>query len=162
MPVGVDLEQVERRIGVSLAVWGTASLVVGGLIRMCARSDRAQAFGRQSAAWGAIDIAIAAVAHLRAGRRTAQPGDADRARLHRVLVVNVVLDAGYVAAGAVLMARADSVAATWPGRPYSAESLRGDGAAVIVQGVFLGVHDAVFAAQTAERAVGGSAVAKAP
>jgi len=160
--VNTNVDRVERRIGVSLLVWGTASVLVGGVTRLRGRDDRVRAFGRQTAVWGGIDVAIAAVAHLRAARRTRPMDNADRVRLHRVLVVNAVLDAGYVAAGAMLHARADQVSASWPGRrPYSAESLRGDGAAVIVQSAFLLVHDAVFAAQTTVRPGGGAAVAPA-
>jgi hypothetical protein len=105
-----------------------------------------RAFGRQTAAWGAVDLAIATVAHLRAGRRDRPLDDSDRQKLRRVLVANVVLDAGYVACGAAVVARAEQVAAAWPqGRSYSAEQLRGDGAAVVIQGAFLLVHDTVFA-----------------
>lgn len=142
-------EQEERRLGMSLAAWGIGSTFLGAAVRWRGGSDGAQAFGRQTAAWGLVDLGIAALAHVRASRRDRAMDDGDRARLHRLLVVNAVLDAGYVAAGAAVWARADSVAHRWPGaRAYSAESLRGDGAAVVVQGGFLFLLDTIFAART--------------
>lgn len=142
-------EQEERRLGISLAVWGTGSAVLGTAALLRGDSERTRAFGRQTAAWGLVDLGIAALAHVRASRRDRAMDDGDRARLHRLLVVNAVLDAGYVAAGAAVWARADSVRHRWPGaRGYSAESLRGDGAAVVVQGGFLLLLDTLFAART--------------
>jgi hypothetical protein len=106
---------VEERLTRVLAGWGAASVVVGGVL--AARSTT-RGLGRQTAAWGAVDLAIALVG----SRRRRAPGPTDPARLRRVLLVNAGLDVGYLALGATLL-RSDR----W----------RGDGAAVLVQGAFL-------------------------
>ena len=106
---------VEQDVVRALGRWAAGSLLVGGLL---ATDPRTRGFGRQTAAWGAVDGAIALVgARRQAAGRTTAP-----ARLRRVLLVNAGLDVGYVAAGAVLLR-----VARW----------RGDGAAVLVQGAFL-------------------------
>lgn len=56
----------------------------------------------------------------------------ERAQLHRVLLINVVADAAYVAVGVALWRSA---------RPGAA----GAGAAIAVQGAFLLLHDAQHA-----------------
>jgi hypothetical protein len=122
------------------AWWGAAS-IAAGLGLAAARPDPwNRAFGRQNAAWGAVDLAIVVVAQRLKARRMARlpdphaPGAAAReARvLRRVLLANVVLDAGYVAGGAALWRwRRD--------RPAAA----GASAGIVLQGAFLLVHDAV-------------------
>ena len=87
---------------------------------------RTRGFGRQTAAWGAVDGAIA---YVGARRRTAK-GPTDPRRLRRVLLVNAGLDVGYLAAGAALVRHG-----RW----------RGDGAAVLVQGAFLLLLDTTAA-----------------
>ncbi len=106
---------VEQDLTRVLGRWAVGSLVLGGAL--CA-SPNTRGFGRQTAAWGAVDGAIALVGALRqaAGHTTAP------ARLRRVLLVNAALDVGYLATGAVLVRRT-----RW----------RGDGLAVLVQGAFL-------------------------
>ncbi len=147
--MNAQLERVERQIGLSLAVWGAASIAAGTALQVLADGERTKAFGRQTSAWGGVDLAIAGIAHLRARRRDRALGDDDRKRLNRILVVNAVLDLGYVAGGASMFSQADRIAAGWP-KPgaYTGDQLRGDGAAVMVQGAFLLVHDSVFAART--------------
>jgi hypothetical protein len=106
---------VEQDLVRVLGRWAVGSLVTGGLLSL---DPRTRGFGRQTAAWGAVDGAIALVGGRRraAGRTTAGP------RLRRVLLVNAGLDVGYLGAGAWLVRQ--------PG-------WRGDGAAVLVQGAFL-------------------------
>ena len=106
---------VEQDVTRALGRWAAGSLLVGGAL---AAVPRTRGFGRQTAAWGAVDGVIAVVGARRAARgRTTAP-----ARLRRVLLVNAGLDVGYLAAGAWLSARP-----RW----------RGDGLAVLVQGAFL-------------------------
>ena len=106
---------VEQDVVRVLGRWALGSVVVGGLL--CA-DRRTRGFGRQTAAWGAVDgvIALVGVRRQAAGRTT------DPTRLRRVLLVNAGLDVGYLAAGAWLARRT-----RW----------QGDGAAVLVQGAFL-------------------------
>ena len=106
-----------------LGGWAAASGPRGALL---AGPPATRGFGRQTAAWGAVDGAIALVG----ARRRAARGRTDPARLRRVLVLNAGLDVGYLAAGGVLVART-----RW----------RGDGLAVLVQGAFLLVLDTVAA-----------------
>jgi hypothetical protein len=119
---------VEERLTRVLGGWAVGSLAVGALLSL---RPATRGFGRQTAAWGAVDGAIALVG---ARRRTAK-GPTDPARLRRVLLVNAGLDVGYLAAGAAL--------ASHP--RFRARGLRGDGLAVLVQGGFLLVLDSVAA-----------------
>ena len=83
-------------------------------------------FGRQTLGWAAINGAIAAVGHH--GLKTNAEDPTARARkLRTTLVVNSVLDVGYIAAG-VAVARSK--------HPRFADA-HGDGVAVVVQGLFL-------------------------
>ena len=118
---GATVEQALLR---DLRRWAVGSIAVGGAL---AASPRTRGFGRQTAAWGAVDGAIALVG---ARRQAAGPTDPDR--LRRVLLVNAGLDVGYLAAGAWLVRRT-----RW----------RGDGLAVLVQGAFLLWLDASSARQ---------------
>ena len=111
---------VERRLTRVLGGWAVGSLAVGSALWLRPAS---RSFGRQTAAWGAVDGVIAV---LGARRR----GATDPARLRRVLLVNAGLDLGYLAAGAWLVRDG-----RW----------RGDGAAVLVQGSFLLALDATAA-----------------
>ena len=114
---------VEQDLTRTLGRWAAGSVVVGGLL---AADPRTRGFGRQTAAWGAVDGAIALVG----ARRQAAGRSTDPRRLRRVLLVNAGLDVGYLALGAGLA-----------GRPR----WRGDGVAVLVQGAFLLWLDATAA-----------------
>jgi hypothetical protein len=149
--MAASLEETERQLGVILGAWGLASTVAGSLLWARAGDEERRAFGRQTAAWGAVDLAIATAAHLRAARRDRPMDERDRRRLYRLLVVNSGLDVVYVVGGAAVAAQADRLSARWPGRrPRSADQLRGDGSAVVLQGLFLFVLDSSFA-----RRIGG-------
>ena len=106
---------VEHDLVRVLGRWALGSAAAGAALSL---DPRTRGFGRQTAAWGAVDGAIALVGARRqaAGRTTAPE------RLRRVLLVNAGLDVGYLAAGAWLVR-----STRW----------RGDGAAVLVQGAFL-------------------------
>jgi hypothetical protein len=108
----VSVEQDLVRV---LGRWALGSVAAGALLSL---DPRTRGFGRQTAAWGAVDGAIALVG----ARRQAAGRTPDAGRLRRVLLVNAGLDVGYLAAGAGLLRTA-----RW----------RGDGAAVLVQGAFL-------------------------
>lgn len=117
--------QVEEQLPRVLGAWAAGSVVLGAALSL---SPRTRGFGRQTAAWGAIDGAIA-WAGVR-GRRRRGPTDPDR--LRTVLLVNAGLDVGYLALGA---------------RLRRTEAWRGDGLAVLVQGAFLLVLDTAAAAR---------------
>ncbi len=84
---GMDAAAVETRLTTVLGAWAAASVVLGGVL---AAGQRTRGFGRQTAAWGAVDGAIAAVGVRNRRRR----GPTDPARLRRVLLVNAGLDVG--------------------------------------------------------------------
>lgn len=111
-----------------LTTWGALSVVAGtAMSALAARRDHRvlAGVGRQFAAWGAVDLAIAGVGSL-SNRRPVTDASGALRSLRRLLVVNAVLDIGYLA-GAVALAR----------RP----ALRGDAAGVAVQAVALLVLD---------------------
>jgi hypothetical protein len=100
-----------------------------------------RAFGLQNAGWDVVDLVIVGVAeHLRkrrTGRLTdpSEPAElrAEQRRLHGVLLVNVGLDAGYVAGGLALW--------HWRARREDAAAA-GASAGIVAQGAFLLLHDA--------------------
>lgn len=123
----------------STTVWGVASVVAGLGLAAARRGAFATAFGWQNAGWGAVDLAVVVVAGRLKARRMARVPDpyapdaiaAEGRKLRRVLLLNVALDAGYVAGGAALW--------RWRrGRPGPA----GASAGIVVQGAFLLLHDA--------------------
>ncbi len=117
------MTDVEQRLTQVLGRWAAGSMAVGALLSV-PRATRG--FGRQTAAWGAVDGAIAYVG----ARKHKAKGPTDPRRLRRVLLLNAGLDVGYLAAGARLVR-----SARW----------RGDGLAVLVQGGFLLVLDTTAA-----------------
>ena len=140
MPVAASdptsLEAVEGDLTRALAAWAIANIALGTVVAVAGRRMRRPslvAFGRQTAAWGAVDGAIAGIGALtrrRRGALTATDRAAKARTLRRVLIANAVADVGYVAAGAVIVLR-DS-----QGRPTSGMR-RGDGVAIVTQGLFL-------------------------
>jgi hypothetical protein len=86
------------------------------------RDDTARRFGRQTLAWGIVNAVIVAVSSTRP--------EPDPRRLKTTLWANSVLDAGYVGVGLWLRRNPDR---------------RGDGTAVVVQGLFLLAIDSHFA-----------------
>jgi len=77
----------EEQLTRVLSAWAAGSVAVGAV---CSLSPRTRGFGRQTAAWGLVDGAIA-YAGVRARRRK---GPTDPARLRTVLLVNAGLDVG--------------------------------------------------------------------
>ncbi len=129
-------EDVEQRLTRVLGAWAAGSLAVGGVL---AARPATRGWGRQTAAWGAVDGAIA-LAGTAARRRR---GPTDPRRLRRVLLVNAALDVGYAAAGLALARSPRARARGWSQ----------DGAAVVVQGAFLLALD-LTAARALRRARG--------
>lgn len=125
----------------TLSAWGAASTVTGAAVWWRAGDDATRrAFGRQTVAWGVVDLAIAGVGFWRSRRGS----DPTATALRRTLGVNAALDVGYVGGGWWLLRNADRVHHRLP--RYPASSARGDGAAIIVQGSFLLALDSGFLA----------------
>ncbi|HSO05200.1 MAG TPA: hypothetical protein VLQ92_12010 [Candidatus Limnocylindrales bacterium] len=119
----------------TLARFGASSVAVGGLLALTSSSPTGRAFGQQTAAWGAINTAIAGFGAWRSRTRPAKA-----AGLRRTLLVNAGLDVAYMAAGAHLAHHRS----TLDGR-VTADAARGHGLAVVVQGLGLMVLDLTYA-----------------
>lgn len=135
----MDIWQRERSLAHVTVGWGGVSMAAG-LGFALRRDPWWRAFGLQTAGWGAVDLGIAVLAGWLQDRRMRRSSDpyapaaleAERVALRRVLLANAVADVGYVALGGVLARNA---------RPRVA----GAGVAVVVQGIFLLLHDSYHA-----------------
>ena len=134
-----DGPQVAASLTRTLAAWGTASLVGGGLLALGTSHPTTRALGQQTAAWGAINMAIAGIGAWRSGAHPARA-----AQLRRTLRVNAGLDVGYIAAGAHLAHHRS----TLRGR-VSPDAARGHGLAVVGQGMALLALDLTYARRLA-------------
>jgi len=124
--------------------WGGASIAVGLLLlgTLAVRrvvSPLLRHFAIQTAAWGAIDVALA----LGAWRGLALRDHAGATALDRLLWLNLGLDAGYVGVGATL-----ALTGWLAARRLGAV---GAGMGVIVQGLALFVLDLVLVQQLVGR-----------
>lgn len=131
-----QLAVVEKTLTKTLVGWAAANIGAGTTLAVTTRESEdslVHQFGRQSAAWGAVNAAIAGFGLLAQHRRGILSADESENQVHklrRLLVINAVADIGYVAGGVFLVAR---------GR-RNQKTLRmgaGDGAAIVVQGMFL-------------------------
>lgn len=133
------LLRAEQRHLLQLLIWAGLSVIAATslavvLVRTPARSPLLTHFAGQSAVWGGVIGAIAAVE-----LRTAALRDlSGAARLERIVWMNVGLDAGYVGVGVTL-----ALAAWLLARKMSAV---GAGLAIVVQGLALLVMHLQFAA----------------
>lgn len=132
----------ERAHLVRLLAWGASSVLLGtatfALLAVRRRtSPLLTHFAIQTAAWGAIDVAICAAAwHSLALRDLASA-----VRLDRFVWLNIGLDAGYVAVGGVLAITGWKLARTL--------GLVGAGIGVAMQGTALFLLDVILASAIA-------------
>ena len=131
------LLQLERAHLVRLLAWGALSVLLGSALLATRLASRRAApllfhFAAQTAAWGAVDLVLAALAwrglHLR--------DLAGALALDRLLWLNIGLDAGYVAVGATLALVGWRLTRSLP--------LLGAGIGVLMQGLGLAVLDLVL------------------
>jgi len=130
----------ERAHLLRLVLWGGASVLMGTalLAVLRARGQRSallELFALVTAAWGAVDVALA----LWGMQSLAVRDLAAATRLDRFLWLNVGLDVGYVMVGVTLLLVA------W--RAVRRPGLIGAGIAVIVQALALVILDLLLAAQ---------------
>ena len=128
----------ERGHLLRLALWGAMSVVAGSAILALlsarrVRSPLLQHFAIQTAAWGAVDLAICAAAWRGLTLRDLTGAVA----LDRFLWFNIGLDVGYVAVGVTL------AVVGW--RLTRSLALIGAAIGVIVQGIALALLDLVLA-----------------
>ena len=124
--------------------WGAASVAVGLLLLGALRARGAASpllrhLAIQTAAWGAVDVALA----LNAWRGLRLRDHAGATTLDRLLWLNLGLDAGYVGIGATL-----ALTGWLVGRRLGAV---GAGLGVVVQGAALFVLDLVLVQQLVGR-----------
>jgi hypothetical protein len=130
----------ERAHIVRLLVWGGGSVLVGTALLAWLhlgwrRSLLLEHFGIQTAAWGAVELVLGAIARASLAARDL----AGATRLDRLLWLNVGLDVGYVLIGLTL------VVTGWTlGRRLG---LVGAGLAVMGQGFALVLLDLLLASQ---------------
>jgi hypothetical protein len=138
-----DFWNFQRQLTRRLLVWSGVSVLAGLLLQL--RSGTFwPAFGQQSAAWGAIDAAIAFFGQRRADQRAAEPDAGEpqvqrqeARQLRRILWINTFLDIFYMAGGAWLIGT--------KGKDDEGERWRGHGWGIIIQGAFLFFFDLVHA-----------------
>jgi hypothetical protein len=136
------LLSLERTHVLRLALWGGASVLLGTVLLTLLAVRRQSSpllrhFAVQTAAWGAVDLAIAAWARSGLALR-----DLDGAtRLVNVLWLNVGLDVGYAGVGLTLALAAWRLGPRWGGV--------GAGIGIVVQGLALALLDLILLAEIA-------------
>ena len=135
---GAELLDLERGHLIRLAVWALGSILVGlGMFAWSRRSALTSLWRHaaiQSAAWGAVDLAIVAIAWGGLAPRDL----AGAVALDRILWLNIGLDVGYAMVGVTLC--------VFGWRRPRRRGLVGAGLAVTLQGLALAVLDAVLSA----------------
>lgn len=127
---------VEKTLTTSLVSWSVGSVVAGSALAIAgqrAGNEKLVGFGRQTAAWGAIDGVIAGAGLFSQRRRAplTEGNVAAKAKgLRRLLLVNALADVGYVAGGLALAGRNRNEKKTLG-------MGAGDGVAIVIQGIFL-------------------------
>ena len=134
------LLSAERTHVLRLLAWGGASVLIGTALLAWLhvgrrRSALLEHFGLQTAAWGAVVVALAAMARASLGPRDL----ASATRLDRLLWLNVGLDIGYALVGITL-----ALIGWRLGRRLG---LMGAGLAVVIQGIALALLDLMLATQ---------------
>jgi hypothetical protein len=123
--------------------------MVAGLASLLHPAPRVRHAGLQALSWGAIDAVLALIGRRSARRKAqrAQQGDLDSATIaraigtfRRILLINSVLDVGYVLGGLWLLRTAGE-----------RQSRQGMGLGIIVQGLFLLIYDALLARDVTRR-----------
>lgn len=131
---------VERTLTKTLINWSVASIVLGTSVALAGHKSKKKnvsEFGRQTAAWGVVDLGIAGVGYLVQRRRGTLSEDQTHKQirnLRRLLLVNTVADVAYMAGGIAVVRRS----------ARKEPSLRmgpGDGYAIVIQGAFLFILD---------------------
>lgn len=135
-----SFEEIESALTGELAGWGLASTALGITLGL-GSGGPLRRFGRQTAMWGIVDLAIAGVGRLARSRRgTLTPDEVatQAARLRTLLWVNAAADVVYVLGGTAIAVRGAR------GRTTFGMGV-GDGVAIVIQGGFLLLLDVTYA-----------------
>lgn len=131
---------VEGTLTKTLVSWSVTSIALGTSIALAGHKFEKKEltdFGRQTAAWGGVDLAIAGAGLLvqrRRGKLSEEQIQRQIRNLRRLLVINAVADVGYVAGGMAILKRSMQKKSSFRMGP-------GDGYAIVIQGAFLFVLD---------------------
>lgn len=131
---------VERTLTKTLVSWSVASIALGTSIALIGHKfdkKNVAEFGRQTAAWGGVDLAIAGaglLAQRRRGKLSVDQTQRQIRNLRRLLVINSVADVAYMAGGIAIVKRSLQKKSSFRMGP-------GDGSAIVIQGAFLFVLD---------------------
>jgi hypothetical protein len=126
----------------ALAGWGIANAALGTAGYYAAKDDQWKYFHGMNAAWGIVNTGIAAYGFTRISKQAREKVDLNKAYRHyrqdkNVLLVNMGLDAVYIASGYYLM----ELSNTDHNNP---QQLRGFGRSLMIQGVFLLAFDNIM------------------
>lgn len=125
-----------HQANVVLGSWSVLSMGVGA-VQLFSPNPFTRAFGMQQLAWGAIDGGIAWYGHrqLHQVDLNLRSPEEERKRFRKILLVNTLLDVGYLGLGWYLMRHANP---RW----------HGHGAGIVAQGGFLLLFDGFNVALT--------------
>ena len=133
----------EEQLGLqSLAAWGAVSTLGGVAAHQLSSDPQWKAFHEMNAAWGGVNLSLAAVGLWSASRETDPHKQRERwLNYPAIFALNVGLDVGYIAAGAWL----------WQSGEDEADPTKiGRGHALMLQGGALFLFDAVMALRFAK------------
>lgn len=125
-----------HRANAVLGSWAALSMGVGA-VQLFSSNPFTRAFGMQQLAWGAIDGGIAWYGHrqLHQVDLKLRSPEEERKRFRKILLVNTLLDVGYLSLGWYLMRHPNT---RW----------HGHGAGIVAQGGFLLLFDGINVALT--------------
>ena len=133
----------------TLATWGALSLLGGTSFAIWQTNETLKSFGIMTAGWGAVNLAIAGFALFGPASTSSESSQST------VYLINAALDVLYMGAGAWM----------WVGGKNSADRQalwQGFGIALVSQGAFLLIFDAVLAGLHAEAARPGANFSATP
>lgn len=133
--MALDFYRMKRLAMRGLLAWGLASAALGAAA-LAAPSRVLRGIGIQALAWGLIDAALALNGWRDANRQALHQVPVAQAarRDWRILALNSVLDAGYIAGGLALIRRS-------PGRAGRVAA----GVGIVIQGIVLLLLDVFLA-----------------
>lgn len=134
----MNLWELQIKISRRLLIWSGSS-IIAGIIMLFLDNNLLKGFGIQAVIWGAIDGGIAIIGRLNTRKKRSIPMSSEQLtneakKLHKILLLNTVLDVFYITFGILLFV-------------FSRKSLfwQGNGYGIILQGVFLFFFDLIHA-----------------
>jgi len=125
-------KSIEKEISFVLTAWGISSMI-GGLTFLYFDNSFMDAVGFQFLIWGLIDALIALTPPFFRKLRSKEHIE-NLTKLKRILIINSVLDLGYIATGIIIFIGI-----------FNINEYNGHGIGVIIQGSFLAIFDTYYA-----------------